>query len=127
MFTLIGGRRHPFFVSTRNGVITDVINRNIVELSQPNGGTIVYSPRGGFVEDVYSNGETTIIQTPRGPLFVPRLPEEIIVSEPCPPIRSQFLPYAITVTPGGAPTVIAIKNAPKNKVKIKPRTELIIQ
>ncbi len=109
MFTFIGGRRHPFFVVSRGGVLTDVINRNLVEVNSP--------------------GQTTIVTVPgRRPPFYGRPRNEVIeVNESCPVVPSYYLPYAITVTDQGNPTIIAIKNAPKSKVKIKPHTELIVQ
>jgi hypothetical protein len=109
MFTFIGGRRHPFFVASRGGVLTDVVNRNLVEVNGP--------------------GQTTIVSTPpRRPFFYGRPRNEVIdVNEACPAVPSYYLPYAITVTDNGSPTIIAIKNAPKSRVKIKPHTELIIQ
>jgi hypothetical protein len=109
MFTFIGGRRHPFFVVSRDGVLTDVINRNLVEVN--------------------STGQTTIVTVPpRRAIFPYRPSREVVeVNESYPLTPSYYLPYAITVGDAGSPTIIAIKNAPKNKVKIKPHTELIIQ
>jgi hypothetical protein len=143
MFTLIGGRRHPYFVSSQNGVITDVVNDKIVQVYNPAQGTFVAVPRqgGSFLEVFGRPGlpgpevvevnrpcfDTEVI-TPvkRGPL--PGLPrqETVIVDQNQPIPACKFMPYAITLSEYGAPTVIAIKNAPRNSLKIKPRTELIV-